>query len=328
MAEGIDRNLAMELVRTTEAAALGAAPFMGRGDKIAADQGAVNGMRTMLSSVEMSGVVVIGEGDKDEAPMLYIGEEVGTGGEPAVDIAVDPIDGTTLLSKGMPNSSRGCRGRRAWVDVLPSPYRVHEQVGGGAGGSARHRHRGVGRGEPGPHRRGETDAGPGSDCRGAGSSTARATGFRDSCDWRSDQDDLRRRCRGSLLACQPDTGVDVLMGIGGCPEGVISAVAIKCIGGAIQAKLWPRNDQERDLALKAGVDLDRVLHADDLVRSDNVFFAATGITDGELMQGVHYNSLGATTESLVMRSRSGTVRRVFAQHRLTKLKEYAAVPFD
>ncbi len=328
MAEGIDRNLAMELVRTTEAAALGAAPFMGRGDKIAADQGAVNGMRTMLSSVEMSGVVVIGEGDKDEAPMLYIGEEVGTGGEPAVDIAVDPIDGTTLLSKGMPNSlavvAVGERGSMFYpphivymnklavgpeaAHVIDIEASVEENLGRIAEAKRmrvqdltvvvldRPRHEQL-------------------------VSEIRATGAR--IKMISDGD-----VAGSLLACQPDTGVDVLMGIGGCPEGVISAVAIKCIGGAIQAKLWPRNDQERDLALKAGVDLDRVLHADDLVRSDNVFFAATGITDGELMQGVHYNSLGATTESLVMRSRSGTVRRVFAQHRLTKLKEYAAVPFD
>ncbi len=328
MAEGIDRNLAMELVRTTEAAALGAAPFMGRGDKIAADQGAVNGMRTMLASVEMSGVVVIGEGDKDEAPMLYIGEEVGTGGEPAVDIAVDPIDGTTLLSKGMPNSlavvAVGERGSMFYpphivymnklavgpdaAHVIDIEASVEENLGRIAEVKQmrvqdltvvvldRPRHEQL-------------------------VSEIRDTGAR--IKMISDGD-----VAGSLLACQPDTGVDVLMGIGGCPEGVISAVAIKCIGGAIQAKLWPRNDQERDLALKAGVELDRVLHADDLVRSDNVFFAATGITDGELMQGVHYNSRGATTESLVMRSRSGTVRRVFAQHRLTKLKEYAAVPFD
>ncbi|MGA7672292.1 MAG: class II fructose-bisphosphatase [Nitrolancea sp.] len=328
MAEGIDRNLAMELVRTTEAAALGAAPFMGRGDKIAADQGAVNGMRAMLSSVEMSGVVVIGEGDKDEAPMLYIGEEVGTGGEPAVDIAVDPIDGTTLLSKGMPNSlavvAVGERGSMFYpphivymnklavgpdaAHVIDIEASVEENLGRIAEVKQmrikdltvvvldRPRHEQL-------------------------VADIRATGAR--IKMISDGD-----VAGSLLACQPDTGVDVLMGIGGCPEGVISAVAIKCIGGAIQAKLWPRNDHERDLALKAGVDLDQVLHADDMVRSDNVFFAATGITDGELMQGVHYNRHGATTESLVMRSRSGTVRRVFAQHRLTKLKEYAAVPFD
>lgn len=328
LAHGIDRNLAMEIVRTTEAAALGAAPFMGRGDKIGADQGAVNGMRTMLSSVEMSGVVIIGEGEKDEAPMLYIGEEVGTGSEPAVDIAVDPIDGTTLLSKGMPNSlavvavaERGSMyypehivymnklavGPEA-ADVIDIEASVEENLGRVA--EAKHmrvqdltvvvldrpRHEQL-------------------------VAEIRATGAR--IKMISDGD-----VAGSLLACQPDTGVDVLMGIGGCPEGVISAVAIKCIGGAIQTKLWPRNDGERDLALKAGVDLDRVMNADDLVSSDNVFFAATGITDGELLQGVHYTRLGATTESLVMRSRSGTVRRIFAHHRLSKLMEYAAIPFD
>lgn len=328
MAHGIDRNLAMEIVRTTEAAALGAAPFMGRGDKIGADQGAVNGMRTMLSSVEMSGVVIIGEGEKDEAPMLYIGEEVGTGSEPAVDIAVDPIDGTTLLSKGMPNSlavvavaERGSMyypehivymnkiavGPEA-AEVIDIEASVEENLGRVA--EAKHmrvqdltvvvldrpRHEQL-------------------------VAEIRATGAR--IKMISDGD-----VAGSLLACQPDTGVDVLMGIGGCPEGVISAVAIKCIGGAIQTKLWPRNDGERDLARKAGVDLDRVMNADALVSSDNVFFAATGITDGELLQGVHYTRQGATTESLVMRSRSGTVRRIFAHHRLSKLKEYAAVPFD
>ncbi len=328
MSAGIDRNLAMEIVRTTEAAALGAAPFMGRGDKIAADQGAVNGMRTMLSSVAMSGVVVIGEGEKDEAPMLYIGEEVGTGGEPAVDIAVDPIDGTTLLSKGMPNSlavvAVGERGSMYYpphivymnklavgpdaADVIDIEKSTEENLGQIAEAKRmriqdltvvvldRPRHTEL-------------------------VQEIRATGAR--IKMISDGD-----VAGSLLACQPDTGVDVLMGIGGCPEGVISATAIKCIGGAIQCKLWPRNDDERDKALKAGVDLNRVLNADDLVRSDNVFFAATGITDGELLQGVHYTRRGATTESLVMRSRSGTVRRIFAHHQLAKLKEFAAVPFD
>jgi len=328
VSSGIDRNLAMELVRTTEAAALGASPFMGRGDKIAADQGAVNGMRTMLASVRMSGVVVIGEGEKDEAPMLYIGEEVGTGDEPAVDIAVDPIDGTTLLSKGMPNSlavvAVGERGSMYFpphifymdklavgpdaAGVIDINASVEENLGRIAEVKKmrvqdvtvvvldRPRH---------------TDL----------VSQIRAVGAR--IKMISDGD-----VAGSLLAASPGTGVDVLMGIGGCPEGVISAAAIKCIGGAIQCKLWPRNDGERERAIAAGLDLDRVLTADDLIHSDNVFFAATGITDGELLQGVHYTSTGATTDSLVMRSRSGTVRRVTATHRLSKLKDYAAIPFD
>jgi fructose-1,6-bisphosphatase II len=328
VSSGIDRNLAMELVRTTEAAALGAAPFMGRGDKIAADQGAVNGMRTMLASVRMSGVVVIGEGEKDEAPMLYIGEEVGTGEEPAVDIAVDPIDGTTLLSKGMPNSLAVVAvGERGSMYYPPHIFYMDKLA-------------------VGPEAAGVIDINA-SVAENLGRiaevkkmrvqdvtvvvldrprhaelvSEIRAVGAR--IKMISDGD-----VAGSLLAVSPGTGVDVLMGIGGCPEGVISATAIKCIGGAIQCKLWPRNDAERDLAIQAGLDLDQVLTADDLVRSDNVFFAATGITDGELLQGVHYTSRGATTDSLVMRSRSGTVRRVSATHRLAKLKDYAAIPFD
>ena len=328
MAQGIDRNLALELVRTTEAAALGAAPFMGRGDKIGADQGAVNGMRTMLSSVHMSGVVVIGEGEKDEAPMLYIGEEVGSGDEPEVDIAVDPIDGTTLLSKGMPNSLAVVAvGERGSMYYPPHIVYMNKLA---VGPEAAHVidieasvEENLGRIAEAKHMRMQDVTvvvldRPRHELLVA---EIRATGAR--IKMISDGD-----VAGSLLACQPDTGVDVLMGIGGCPEGVISATAIKCIGGAIQCKLWPRNDHERELALNAGVDLEKVLHADDLVRSDNVFFAATGITDGELLQGVHYTRFGATTESLVMRSRSGTVRRVFAQHRLSKLKDFAAVPFD
>lgn len=328
MSSSIDRNLALELVRTTEAAALGAAPFMGRGDKNAADQGAVNGMRTMLSSVRMSGVVVIGEGEKDEAPMLYIGEEVGTGDEPAVDIAVDPIDGTTLLSKGMPNSlsvvAVGERGSMYYPKHIVYMNKL------AVGPEAAHVINIEASVEENLNRIAEAKRMRVQDVTVVVLdrprheqliSDIRKTGAR--IKMISDGD-----VAGSLLACSPDTGVDVLMGIGGCPEGVISAVAIKCIGGAIQSKLWPRNDQERELAQKAGVDLNRVMTADDLVRSDNVFFAATGITDGELLQGVHYTDRGATTESLVMRSRSGTIRRISAQHRLTKIMEYASVPFD
>lgn len=328
VAQGIDRNLAMELVRTTEAAALGAAPFMGRGDKISADQGAVNGMRAMLASVHMRGVVVIGEGEKDEAPMLYIGEEVGSGEEPDVDIAVDPIDGTTLLSKGMPNSLAVVAvGERGSMFYPPHIVYMNKLVVGPEAANVIDIEASVeenlGRIATAKHMRVQDLTVVVLDRPRHDQLVAdiRATGAR--IKMISDGD-----VAGSLLACQPDTGVDVLMGVGGCPEGVISATAVKCIGGAIQCKLWPRNDQERDLALKAGVDLDKVLHANDLVRSDNVFFAATGITDGELLKGVHYTRFGATTESLVMRSRSGTVRRVSAHHRLTKLKEFAAEPFD
>jgi fructose-1,6-bisphosphatase II len=324
----IDRNLALELVRTTEAAALGAAPFMGRGDKNAADQGAVNGMRTMMASVHMRGIVVIGEGEKDEAPMLYIGEEVGTGDDPDVDIAVDPIDGTTLLSKGMPNSlSVVAVGERGSMYYPPHIVYMNKiAVGPEAAGVIDIRasvEENLGRIAEVKQMRVQDvtvvlldrprHAELVEEIRAVGARIKMIT----------DGD-----VAGALLAASPDTGVDVLMGIGGSPEGVISATAIKCIGGAIQCMLWPRDAKERELAIKAGLDLDQVLTEDDLVKSDNVFFAATGITDGELLQGVHYTARGATTESLVMRSRSGTVRRIFATHQLRKLKEFAAVPFD
>jgi len=324
----IDRNLAMELVRTTEAAALGASPFMGRGDKNAADQGAVNGMRTMMASVHMRGVVVIGEGEKDEAPMLYIGEEVGTGEEPDVDIAVDPIDGTTLLSKGMPNSlSVVAVGERGSMYYPPHIVYMNKIAVGPEAAAVIDIRASV---EENLGRIAEVKKMRVQDVtvvlldrprHAELIEQIRAVGAR--IKMISDGD-----VAGSLLAASPGTGVDVLMGIGGSPEGVISATAIKCIGGAIQCMLWPRNDGERDLALEAGLDLDQVLTEDDLVKSDNVFFAATGITDGELLQGVHYTATGATTESLVMRSRSGTVRRVSATHQLRKLQDFAAVPFD
>jgi fructose-1,6-bisphosphatase II len=328
MPVSIDRNLALELVRTTEAAALAAARWMGRGNKEACDQAAVNGMRTMLSSVRMSGVVVIGEGDKDEAPMLYIGEEVGTGDEPQVDIAVDPIDGTTLLSKGMPNSvaviAVAERGSMYYpphivymnkiavgpdaAGVIDINQSVAENLGRVAEAKKldipdltvvileRPRHEEL-------------------------IGQVRETGARIKLITDGD-------VSGALMTAIPGTGVDVLMGIGGSPEGVITAAALKSMGGEIQCKLWPRNDEERRKGLEAGLDLDRVLSADDLVRSDNCFFAATGITDGELLRGVHYTPRGATTQSLVTRSRSGTIRHIDAHHRLEKLETFADVEFD
>jgi fructose-1,6-bisphosphatase II len=328
MSLSIDRNLALELVRTTEAAALAAARWMGRGDKIASDQAAVNGMRTMLSSVRMRGVVVIGEGEKDEAPMLYIGEEVGTGDEPEVDIAVDPIDGTTLLSKGMPNSvsviAVAERGSMYYpphivymnkiavgpdaADVIDINESVAENLGRIAEAKGlqianltvvvldRPRHEEL-------------------------IGQIRETGAR--IKMIADGD-----VSAGLMTAIEGTGVDVLMGIGGAPEGVITAAALKSTGGAIQCKLWPRNDEERRKGIEAGLDLDKVLTHDDLVRSDNCFFAATGITDGELLRGVHYTSRGATTQSLVTRSRSGTVRKIDAVHRLAKLQTFADVEFD
>jgi fructose-1,6-bisphosphatase II len=328
MADRIDRNLALELVRTTEAAALSAARWMGRGDKIAADQAAVDGMRTMLSSVNVSGVVVIGEGEKDEAPMLYIGEEVGTGAEPKVDIAVDPVEGTRLLANGMPNSiavvAMADRGSMYFAPgivymnkIAVGPDAAHviditapvaENLGRVAEAKRipvtqltvvvldRPRHEEL-------------------------ISDIRETGARIKLITDGD-------VAGALMTATPRGGADVLMGVGGAPEAVIAAAALKCIGGGIQCTLWPRDEGERQVAIDAGLDLDQVLHADDLINSDNIFFAATGITDGEFLRGVHYTTDSATTQSMVMRSRSGTVRVIDATHRLRKLSEYASVPFD
>src|SRR5690606_15856487 len=328
MSASIDRNLALELVRTTEAAALAAARWMGRGDKNAADQAAVNGMRTMLQSVHMDGVVVIGEGEKDEAPMLYIGEEVGTKEPPQADLAVDPIDGTRLLANGMPNSlSVVALADRGSMYYPPGIVYMNKIAVGPEAAFAI-----------------DIDAPVADNLQRI--ADAKGMRVRDLtvvvldrprheqliADIRATQARIKLitdgDVAGGLMAAMPGTGIDVLMGIGGAPEAVITAAALKCMGGAIQCKLWPRNDDERRAAEEAGLDMDQVLTADDLVRSDNVFFAATGITDGELLRGVHYTAEGATTESLVMRSRSGTVRRITATHRLSKLQDFAAVPFD
>ncbi len=328
MSSSIDRNLAMELARTTEAAALSAARWMGRGDKISADQAAVDGMRTMLASVQMDGVIVIGEGEKDEAPMLYIGEEVGAGVEPKVDIAVDPVEGTTLLANGMPNSiavvAMADRGSMFFAPgivymnkIAVGPEAAHV-IDLNASTAENLNRIAEAKGMP-VHQltvvvlqrsRHEELI---SEIREAGARIKLIT----------DGD-----VAGGLMTCTPGGGADVLMGIGGAPEAVITAAALKCIGGTIQCKLWPRDDEERRIAEEAGFDIDKVLSADDLVGSDNIFFAATGITDGEFLRGVHYTSHGATTQSLVMRSRSGTVRWIESSHELRKLTEYAAVPFD
>jgi len=317
-----DRNLAMELVRVTEAAALAAARWVGRGDKEAADQAAVDAMRLMMGTVPMDGVVVIGEGEKDEAPMLYNGEQIGDGSPPVVDIAVDPLEGTRLTALGEPSalavvalSERGTMfdpgpcvymeklaGSPAIADCLSLEdsltdvvNRVAEKRGRSVGEITvvmldRSRHE-------------EAIA----ELREAG---ARIRFIKDG------------DVSAALLAVTPDTGVDLLWGIGGTPEGVLSAAAIKSLGGQILGRLWPRNDEERTAAVDAGYDLDRVLDVDDLVGGNDVFFAATGVTDGDLLQGVRYLSDGkASTESLVMRSRSGTVRKIGARHDRAKLRE-------
>ncbi|MER6086169.1 class II fructose-bisphosphatase [Streptomyces sp. NPDC001833] len=326
--EAPDRNLALELVRVTEAAAMAAGRWVGRGDKNGADGAAVRAMRTLVSTVSMNGVVVIGEGEKDEAPMLFNGERIGDGTGPEVDIAVDPIDGTTLTAKGMPNAiavlaaaERGAMfdpsavfymdklvtGPEAadFVDI-DAPVAVNIRRVAKAKRATpedvtvvildRPRHEGIIK-----------------EIREAGARIKLI----------SDGD-----VAGSIYALREGTGVDMLLGIGGTPEGIISACAVKCLGGTIQGKLWPKDDAERQRAVDAGHDLDRVLTTEDLVTGENVFFVATGITDGELLRGVRYRSETALTESIVMRSKSGTVRRIDSEHRLRKLRAYSTVDFD
>ena len=302
--------------------------WVGRGDKNGADKAAVDAMRRLIGTVQMSGVVVIGEGEKDEAPMLFNGEEVGDGTGPACDVAVDPIDGTTLAAKGMSNAIAVMADRRARHDVRPVGRVLHGQAGHRPGGGQQRRHRRAGRVQ---RRRGRQVEGrlaartsPSSCSTGRGTRTwparSATTGAR--IKFISDGD-----VAGAIMACREGTGVDLLLGIGGTPEGIITACAVKCTGGVIQAKLWPRDDAERGRAIAAGHDLDRVLLTDDLVRGDNVFFAATGITDGELLRGVRYRGGGASTQSLVMRSRSGTIRTVTSEHQLVKLRAYSSIDY-
>lgn len=328
MERTVDRNLALELARVTEAAALMAARHMGRGDKIAADQAAVDAMRAVLGTIDMDGLVVIGEGAKDEAPMLFIGERVGTGREPAVDIAVDPIDGTRLLSLGMPNAIAVVAVAERGT-MLSSPYISYMRkiaVGAEAAGQI------------------DINASTAQNLVRVAKAKGRAVSdltvvVLD----RPRHDQLIEEIRatgarirlipdgdvaGAVMAATPETGIDVLMGIGGAPEAVVAACAIKCVGGDIQCRRFPRNDAEQRIADEQGIDLEQVLYCDDLVASDNVFFAATGITDGELVRGVQYFGDGATTHSLVMRSRTGTIRRIDATHRLSKLRTLGGLQFD
>ncbi len=322
-----DRNLAMELVRTTEAAALAAARFVGRGDKDGADGAAVDAMRVVLSTVNMDGLVVIGEGEKDEAPMLYNGERIGSGEPPETDIAVDPVEGTTLtaLGQGGATSIIAVSDRGTMFDPGPIFYMDKLAVG--------------------PESKGVIDinASPTENLKAV--AKAKGESVRDVTAVilnRPRHDDLIAEIReagarirliehgdapAAIATAWFDSGIDILFGIGGCAEGVISAAALKCIGGEFQGRLHPRNDEEREAAIAAGYDLEKVLMGDDLVRGDNCFFAATGITDGELLRGVHYDARGATTSSLVMRSKSGTVRRIEARHALEKLSEYSSVDF-
>ncbi|MET0134785.1 MAG: class II fructose-bisphosphatase [Kibdelosporangium sp.] len=326
--EAPDRNLALELVRVTEAAAMAAGRWVGRGDKNGGDGAAVDAMRKLIGTVSMQGVVVIGEGEKDEAPMLFNGEEVGDGNGPACDVAVDPIDGTTLMSKGMPNAIAvlAVAERGAMFDPSAVFYMEKLAVGPEAAdvvditAPAAENIRRVAKAK-------HTDVSDVTVCildrprHEELVTEVREAGAR--IHFISDGD-----VAGAISAARPDTGVDMLLGIGGTPEGIITACALKCMGGAIQTRLWPRDDAERAKALDAGHDLDRVLATDDLVGGENVFFVATGITDGDLLRGVHYRSGGCTTQSIVMRSKSGTVRMIDGFHRLTKLREYSTVDFD
>jgi fructose-1,6-bisphosphatase II len=317
------RNLALDLVRLTEAAALAAGRWVGRGDKNAADGAAVDAMRGLISTVAMNGIVVIGEGEKDQAPMLYNGERVGDGSGPEVDVAVDPIDGTTLTGKGQDNalSVLAVADRGSMYD--PSAVFYMDKLATGPEGAGV-----VDIRQPvGENIRALAKA-KGEDPEDMTVvlldrprheqliADVRASGAR--IKLISDGD-----VAGAIMAARVDTGIDLMVGIGGTPEGIIAACAIKCLGGVLQGRLWPRDDAERRKALDAGHDLDRVLEVNDLVRGD-AYFAATGITDGELLRGVRYFPGGASTSSLVMRSRSGTIRRIEATHQATKVSDLTA----
>ena len=324
----LDRNLAFELARVTEAAALASARWMGKGEKNAADQAAVNAMRYALGNVDMDGVVVIGEGEKDEAPMLYIGEPIGNGLPPMVDIAVDPVDGTTLLSKGLPNAVSVVALAERGTLYYPPGIVYMEKLA------------------VGPRGKGKVSL------ELSVAENIRLLAEAKDCD----PDDLtvvvldRPRhaelidqirtagariklisdgdIAGGIMPALEETGIDMLLGVGGSPEAVVTACALKCLGGDIQCKLWPRDDQEREQAEKLGLALDTVLTIDDLVKADDVFFSLTGVTDGELVRGVRYFANGARTETLAMRSRSGTVRRISAVHHFDKLMRYSSLAYD
>ncbi|MER7080203.1 fructose-1,6-bisphosphatase II [Saccharopolyspora kobensis] len=325
--EAPDRNLAMELVRVTEAAAMAAGRWVGRGDKNAGDGAAVDAMRKLIGTVSMRGVVVIGEGEKDEAPMLYNGEEVGNGEGPECDVAVDPIDGTTLLSKGMPNALAvlAVSERGTMFDPSAVFYMEKMAVGPEAAGHIdisapiAENVRRVAKAK-------QIDVSDVTVCildrprHEQIVKEVREAGAR--IQFISDGD-----VAGAIASARPGSGVDMLLGIGGTPEGIISACALKCLDGEIQTRLWPRDDIERAKLREAGHDVNQVLTTSDLVRGDNMFFCATGITDGALLKGVHYRANRCTTQSIVMRSKSGTVRVIEGQHRLAKLREYADVDF-
>jgi fructose-1,6-bisphosphatase II len=326
-AQAPDRNLALELVRVTEAAAMGAGRWIGRGDKNAADQAAVDAMRTMLDTVTMDGVVVIGEGEKDEAPMLYNGERVGEGRGSAVDVAVDPLEGTRLTALGQPNAIAVIAVAERGSMFFPGAAVYMEKIAAGADAI------------------GAVDitATPTENVKAvAKAKGVKPTDVRVVVLERERHEQLigelhQVGARVNLIrdgdvapaiaAARPETGVDLLYGIGGTPEGVISAAALKCVGGGIQGRLWPRSREEREALLAVGLDPERVLTTDDLVAGEDVFVAATGVTTGALLRGVRYVRDGAITDSIVMRTRSGTVRRIEARHNLDKLTHFTGKEF-
>ena len=324
-----DRNLALELVRVTEAAALAAARWVGKGEKESADQAAVDAMRLLLDTVPMDGTVVIGEGEKDEAPMLYNGEQIGDGSPPRVDIAVDPLEGTTLTARGMPSALAVIALAERGTMFDPGPCVYMEKIAGGPEvADVLSLDRPLGEVIASVAERKDKPVGDVTIImldrprHEDGVRQIREVGAR--VRFISDGD-----VSAALFAVTAEGGVDLLWGIGGTPEGVLSAAAIKCLGGQLLGRLWPRDDDERRAAVDAGYDLDEVLDVDRLVAGDDVFFAATGVTDGELVQGVRYTRAGkATTESLVMRSRSGTVRTVSARHDQAKLREVTGGRYD
>jgi fructose-1,6-bisphosphatase II len=320
-----DRNLGMELARVTEAGAMASARWVGRGNKNGADGAAVQAMRALINTVSMNGVVVIGEGEKDHAPMLFNGEQVGDGSGPLCDVAVDPIDGTRLTANGMPNaiSVIAVSARGSMYD--PSAvYYMSKLVTGPEAASVV-----------------DIEAPPAANIMAVAKAkhcppadvTVVILDRPRHADLISQVREAGARIKlltdgdvaGAIMAAKDGSGVDLMLGVGGTPEGIIAACAVKCLGGVILGKLAPRDDAERAKALAAGHDLDRVLTTDDLVTSDDAFFAATGITDGELLAGVRYRAGGATTHSLVMRARSGTVRNIYSEHALWKVRTYSKV---
>ena len=321
MSQPPDRNLALELVRVTEAAAMGAARWVGRGDKEAADQAAVDAMRLMLDTVAMDGVVVIGEGEKDKAPMLFNGEQVGNGAGPAVDVAVDPLEGTRLTANGAPNAIAVIAVAERGTMFFPGAAVYMDKIAVGPTGAEAI----------------DINLPPAENVRRV--AEVKRIRPQDVTVVVLDRDrhesliaELREvgakvrlitdgDVAPAIAAAREGTGVDMLMGVGGTPEGVISAAAIKCLGGAMQGRLWPRDDDERQKLVDAGYEVDRVLTQDELVAGADLFVAATGVTDGALLRGVRFQNGTALTESIVMRSRSGTIRRVSAEHRLEKLSQ-------